>query len=73
MLSVFSALSVYSAPALEEGSSNEFSGRIGALEKRIEQIEMGEQEISALDEKILTTIEELKIFAHRRPKLVNSQ
>ena len=68
-LSLCPGLSFYSRPALAE---EDLSGKIAFLEKKMEQIETDQKEIAMLNEKILTTIDDLRVLAHRRPKLVNA-
>ena len=67
-LSVGAVLSFYSRPALAE---EDLSGKIASLEMKMEQIETEQKEIAMLNEKILATIDDLRVLAHRRPKLVN--
>ena len=48
-----------------------FTERVALLEKKIDQIEANQNQIMIENQKIHEVIEQLRVLAHRRPKLVN--
>jgi len=52
-----------------EDPLDELSARLRSLEERMGRIEVSQKEILVRDEKIRATIEEVRVWSHRNPRL----